>query len=62
MDGLLADLAVASPLMNLRHCGCGVDAAAYPKAAAWSEAILSRPSIAPWIAKEERMIAKVMSS
>jgi glutathione S-transferase len=57
----LADLAVASPLMNLRHCGCGVDAAAYPKAAAWSDAILSRPSIAPWIAKEERMMAKVLA-
>ena len=57
----LADLAVASPLMNLRHCGSGVDAAAYPKIAAWSEAILSRPSMAPWIAKEERMMAKVMA-
>ena len=57
----LADLAVASPLMNLRHCGAGIDAAAHPKIAAWSEAILSRPSMAPWIAKEERLMAKVLA-
>lgn len=56
----LADLAVASPLMNLRHCGWRIDAAAHPRIAAWSEAILSRPSMAPWIEKEERMIAKVL--
>nr|WP_166945790.1 glutathione S-transferase family protein [Sphingopyxis panaciterrae] len=57
----LADLAVASPLMNFRHCGNGVDPAIHPKIAAWSEAILSRPSMAPWIAKEERMMAKVLA-
>ena len=56
----LADLAVASPLMNLRHCGAGIDAAAHPKIAAWSEAILSRPSMAPWIAKEERLMERVL--
>lgn len=56
----LADIAVASPLMNFRHCGACVDAATHPKVAAWSEAILSRPSMAPWIAKEERMMAKVL--
>lgn len=58
----LADLAVASPLMNLRHCGVSLDAATYPKIAAWSETILSRPSLAPWIEKEERMMAKVMAA
>lgn len=58
----LADLAVASPLMNCRHCGAGVDPAVYPKIAAWSEAIFARESIAPWIAKEERMMAKVMGA
>ena len=54
--------AVASPLMNLRHCGACIDAAAHPKIAAWSEAILSRPSMAPWIAKEERLIARVLAA
>ena len=58
----LADLAVASPLMNFRHCGACVDAAVHPKIAAWSEAILSRPSMAPWIAKEERLIARVLAA
>ncbi|MCW0199931.1 glutathione S-transferase family protein [Sphingopyxis sp.] len=58
----LADLAAASPLVNLRHCGSCIDAATHPRIAAWSEAILSRPSLAPWIAKEERMMAKVLAA
>lgn len=58
----LADLAVASPLMNFRHCGARIDPAAHPKIAVWSEAILSRPSLAPWIEKEERLMAKVMTA
>lgn len=56
----LADLAAVSPLMNFRHCGARVDAARHPKLAAWSEAVLARPSLAPWIAKEERLMAKAM--
>lgn len=58
----LADLAAVSPLVNLRHCGARIDAATHPRIAAWSEAILSRPSLAPWIAKEERMMAKVLAA
>jgi len=58
----LADLAAVSPLVNLRHCGSCIDAATHPRIAAWSEAILSRPSLAPWIAKEERMMAKVLAA
>lgn len=58
----LADLAAVSPLVNLRHCGSRIDAATHPRIAAWSEAILSRPSLAPWIAKEERMMAKVLAA
>lgn len=57
----LADLAVASPLMNFRHCGSLVDPATHPKVAAWSAAILARPSMAPWVEKEERMMAKVLA-
>ena len=55
----LADLAAVSPLVNARHCGVAADSARYPKIAAWSAAILSRPSLAPWVAKEERMMAKL---
>lgn len=58
----LADLAVASPLMNFRHCGARIDPAVHPKIAVWSEAVLSRPSLAPWIEKEERLMAKVMTA
>jgi len=58
----LADLAAVSPLVNLRHCGSCIDAVTHPRIAAWSEAILSRPSLAPWIAKEERMMAKVLAA
>ncbi len=58
----LADLAAASPLINLRHCGSRIDAATHPRIAAWSEAIFARPSLAPWIAKEERMMAKVLAA
>jgi len=58
----LADLAAVSPLVNLGHCGARIDAATHPRIAAWSEAILSRPSLAPWIAKEERMMAKVLAA
>ena len=57
----LADLAVASPLMNFKHCGSVIDPATHPKVAAWSAAILARPSFAPWIEKEERMMAKVLA-
>lgn len=58
----LADLAAVSPLMNLRHCGSCIDAAAHPKIAAWSEAILARPSLAPWVEKEQRMMARVLAA
>ena len=58
----LADLAVASPLMNFKHCGACIDAATHPKVAAWSAAILARPSFAPWIEKEERMMAKLLAA
>ena len=57
----LADIAVASPLMNFKHCGACIDPATHPKVAAWSAAILARPSFAPWIEKEERMMAKVLA-
>jgi len=60
-DGLtLADLAVASPLVNFRHCGAVLDPKRHPRIAEWSDVILSRPSLAPWIAKEERMMAKLL--
>lgn len=44
---------MASPIVR------GFPPRIHPRVAAWSEALLSRPSLAPWIAKEGRLMAKV---
>ncbi|HEY1414464.1 MAG TPA: glutathione S-transferase family protein [Caulobacteraceae bacterium] len=54
----LADLAVASPFVNLEHCGITVDAAKYPKTAAYVGRIHARPSFAPMIAQEKQFFAR----
>jgi len=48
----LADLAVASPFVNLMHMGIGVDASRHPKTASFIERMHQRASFAPLIAKE----------
>ena len=53
----LADIAVASPFVNLAHVGVTIDAARWPKTAAYVAAILGRPSFAAMIAAERAMIA-----
>jgi glutathione S-transferase len=53
----LADIAVASPFANLKHIDVALDAARHPKTVAYIEAILARPSFAPLIENEARMIA-----
>ena len=58
-DGLtLADIAVASPFANLEHLNVQVDPARWPKAAAFTKRILSRPSFAPWIEREGAFLEK----
>jgi glutathione S-transferase len=54
----LADLAVASPFVNFAHCGIRVDPAAHPKTAAYVEAIHARPSFAPLIAFETKILSR----
>jgi glutathione S-transferase len=54
----LADIAVASPFVNLGHAGCPVNPATHPKAAAYIDAILARPSYAGMVAKEKAMFAR----
>ena len=54
----LADIAVASPFANLRHLNVAVDPARHPKVAAYVEAILARPSFAPWIARETAFLER----
>jgi len=53
----LADIAVASPFVNLSHCGIEVLAADHPKVAGYLARILERPSFAPMVAQERAMLA-----
>ena len=53
----LADLAVASPFVNLAHAGHVLDAVAWPRTAAYVGAILARPSFARMIATERKALA-----
>jgi len=53
----LADLAVAGPFANFRHCGVRIDGARFGKVLDYASAILSRPSFAPLIARETAYLA-----
>ena len=55
----LADIAVASPFVNLGHVDVLIDAVHNPKTAAYVAGILARPSFAPIVAAERAMIAKM---
>lgn len=48
----LADLAVVNPFVTLQHIGLKIDAARWPKTAAYVDRVSARPSIAPVFAKE----------
>ncbi len=52
----LADLAVASPFVNMEHVGFTVDAKTHPKTAAYLKAIHARPSYAGMIAQEKAFV------
>ena len=52
----LADIAVASPFVNLAHAG--VDISGRAALSGYVQGILARPSFAPWIERERRAIAK----
>ena len=54
----LADISVASPFANLGHLNVVVDPARHPKVKAYVEAILARPSFAPWIEREARFLER----
>jgi glutathione S-transferase len=53
----LADLAVASPFVNLEHTGYRLDAAQWPRTTKYVANILARPSFARMIASERKMLA-----
>jgi glutathione S-transferase len=54
----LADIAVASPFVNLSHCGIEIDANRWPKAAAYVAGILGRPSYAPLVQAEKKLFGR----
>jgi len=57
-EGLtLADIAVASPFVNFGHMGLDWEGR-WPRTAAWANSILSRPSFAPWVARERAFLER----
>jgi glutathione S-transferase len=57
----LADLAVASPWVNMAHVGILIDPAKHPKSAAYIETIHARPSFAELIAKEKAFLTRFLA-
>ena len=54
----LADIAVASPFVNLAHVGVDIDTARWPRTIAYMEGILARPSFASLVAAERAIVAR----
>jgi glutathione S-transferase len=54
----IADIAVASPFVNLMHVGVTVDPVSHPRTAAFVESILNRPSFAPLVAREKALLGR----
>lgn len=52
----LADIAVCTMLVNLGHAGAAPDASAYPKLVAYRDSIIARPTFAPIIAAERKIL------
>jgi glutathione S-transferase len=53
----IADIAVVSLLVNMHLCGAGVDAAQYPRLAAYYARIAARPSFAKLIETDRQQLA-----
>jgi glutathione S-transferase len=53
----IADIAVASPLQQLRSAGESLDATRWPRVAAYAERVLTRPSFKGCIAEEAQILA-----
>jgi glutathione S-transferase len=54
----LADISVATPFANLAHVNVAPDRERHRRTHAYVEAILSRPSFAPWIERETAFLAR----
>ena len=55
----LADIAVASPFVNLQHLGWNVAGTMWPRTLAYVAPILARPSFATQIASEQQFLARM---
>ena len=53
----LADIAVAAPFANFGHMG--LDLGRWPRAVAYTQAILERPSFAHWVARERKFLERM---
>ena len=53
----LADIAVAAPFANFGHMG--LDLGRWPRAVAYTQSILERPSFAPWVERERRFLERI---
>jgi glutathione S-transferase len=54
----LADIAVAGPFANLRHCDVAVDDARYPRLTSYVASILKRPSFASHVERETAFLER----
>ena len=52
----LADISIATPFVNMQHAGLDVDAARWPRLAAFLQRILERPSFAGCVSGERAML------
>jgi glutathione S-transferase len=55
----LADIAIASPFANFSHLDCAKDLDRHGRVYAYVDSILARPSFAPWIERENALLAKM---
>ena len=54
----LADIAVASPFVNLEHLCVELDPGRHPRTRAYIDSILDRPSFKHWVDREKALLAR----
>jgi len=55
----LADIAVAGPFANFRHCNVEIDVARYPTVMRYAASILARPSFAQYVERETAFLERL---